>query len=347
MKKTSVQMKILRVIIPFVTILLIVMMVVSYRTSFNTQKDFFEYCMQELSAKSAQEVTTRLNIMKDELKWIATDPSLRTMEVEKFKDRLNELAKDEADYFSLLFVVFPDGSYYIANKGWASANLSDRKYVKEIFSERKDFAMTSPDISKSTGEKKYTLALPILRDGEVVGAVCGNVSLSTLKNVVAECKFGKNGITYIVDERTIVIGTTYDDLALNFTLLTDGKRVYPGLEKVGEAVTKGQNYTGYATEAATGNTLYVMSRKIEGTPGWFVIGALPDDELRSSASQNLKVMIIFLVFVLGAIIFVVVTRLNHVLSKPLDQLSGAIKKISEGNLKFRIDYKSDDEIGMM
>lgn len=347
MKKTSVQMKILRVIIPFVTILLIVMMVVSYRTSFNTQKDFFEYCMQELSAKSAQEVTTRLNIMKDELKWIATDPSLRTMEVEKFKDRLNELAKDESDYFSLLFVVFPDGSYYIANKGWASANLSDRKYVKEIFSERKAFAMTSPDISKSTGEKKYTLALPILRDGEVVGAVCGNVSLSTLKNVVAECKFGKNGITYIVDERTIVIGTTYDDLALNFTLLTDGKRVYPGLEKVGEAVTKGQNYTGYATEAATGNTLYVMSRKIEGTPGWFVIGALPDDELRSSASQNLKVMIIFLVFVLGAIIFVVVTRLNHVLSKPLDQLSGAIKKISEGNLKFRIDYKSDDEIGMM
>ena len=174
MKKTSVQMKILRVVIPFVTLILIVMMVVSYRTSFNTQKEFFEYCMQELSAKSAQEVTTRLNIMKDELKWIATDPSLRTMEVEKFKDRLNELTKDEADYFSLLFVVFPDGSYYIANKGWASANLSDRQYVKDIFGEHKEFAMKSPDISKSTGEKKYTLALPILKDGEVVGAVCGN-----------------------------------------------------------------------------------------------------------------------------------------------------------------------------
>ena len=43
----------------------------------------------------------------------------------------------------------------------------------------------------------------------------------------------------------------------------------------------------------------------------------------------------------------VVSRLNQVLSKPLDELSVAIKKISEGNLKLDVDYKSDDEIGVM
>lgn len=346
-KKNSVQMKILRVIIPFVTILLIVMMVVSYRTSFNTQKDFFEYCMQELSAKSAKEVTVKLNIMKDELKWIASEPLFRTMNVDSFKDRLDELAREEADYFSLLFIVYPDGSYYIAGKGWSSNNISDRKYFKEIFSEHKDFAMTSPDISKSTGEKKYTLGVPIIQNGNLVGAICGNVSLTTLQKVVADCKFGKNGVTYIVDEKAEIIGTMYDELIMNFNLITDGKDAYPGLEVVGESVIRGVDCTAYAKEAKTGELQYVMSRKIEGSPGWFVIGTLPDEELKSSAMQTLKVMIIFLVCVIGVIIFVVVSRLNQVLSKPLDQLSGAIKKISEGNLKFKIDYKSDDEIGMM
>lgn len=347
MKKTSVQRKILKLIIPFVTITLIAMMFISYQTSFNTQKDFFEYCMQELSAKSAQEVTVKLNIMKDELKWVASEPAFRSMDINVYKERLDELAKDEADYFSLLFIVYPDGSYYVAGRGWSPSNISDRKYFKEIFSERKDFAMTSPDISKSTGEKKYTLGVPIVQNGNVVGAVCGNVSLTTLKKVVEDCKFGKNGLTYIVDEKAEIIGSMYDELLMNFNLISDGRTVYPGLEVVGEAVTRRENCTAYAKDAQTGQLQYVMSRYIEGSPGWFVIGTLPDEELRSSASQNLKVMLFFLIVVIAVIIFVIVTCLSRVLTKPLDELSDAIKNISDGKLGFKISYKSDDEIGVM
>ena len=55
MKTTSVHVKILSIIHPIVAIIIIVMMVVSYHINFKTQKSFFESCMQELSAKSAQE----------------------------------------------------------------------------------------------------------------------------------------------------------------------------------------------------------------------------------------------------------------------------------------------------
>ena len=68
MKKTSVYVKILTIIIPVVAITLIVMMIVSYQVNFSSQKQFFEFCMQELSAKSAQEVTDKLATMTDELK---------------------------------------------------------------------------------------------------------------------------------------------------------------------------------------------------------------------------------------------------------------------------------------
>ncbi len=347
MKKTSVYAKILVIIIPIVAVTLIAMMVVSYHINFISQKSFFEFCMQELSSKSAQEVTLKLHAMTDELKWIAEEDIFTSMDEKKFAKRLDAIAADKKEYFSMMFVAFPDGSYYINGKGWSKANIADRQYFKNIFNLGKDFSMTSPDISKSTGEKKYTLAVPIKRDGKVVGAFCANVSLNTLKQVVSECNFGKNGVTFMVDEKAVVIGSIYDELIMNFNLITDGKTAYPGLEEVGECVMRGEGCVKYCKDASTGENRYTMSRKIEGTPGWFVIGTLPDSELKSSATQNLKVMIVFLVVVIVVIVLVVMMCLKNMLSKPLSQLSTAIKEISNGRLHNNIDYSSNDEIGEM
>ena len=219
MKKTSVHVKILTIIIPIVAVTLIVMMAVSYHINFKSQKSFFEFCMQELSAKSAQEVTSKLATMTEELKWMANEDIFTSMDDKKYSKRLETIAAEKKEYFSMMFVAYPDGSYYINGKGFSKANIADRQYFKNIFQLGKDFSMTSPDISKSTGEKKYTLAVPIKRGGKVVGAFCANVSLNTLKKVVIECKFGENSETFIVDEKADLIGTPYDDLVMNFNLL--------------------------------------------------------------------------------------------------------------------------------
>ena len=347
MKRTSVHVKILTIILPIVAFTLVVMMTVSYHINFKSQKSFFEYCMQELSAKSAQEVTDKLATMTDELKWIASEEIFTSMDEKKYSRRLNEIANDKKEYFSMMFVAYPDGSYYINGKGFSKANISDRQYFKNVFHLGKDFSMTSPDISKSTGEKKYTLAVPIKRDGKVVGAFCANVSLNTLRKVVEECKFGQNGETFMVDENATLIGSRMEDLVMNFNLTVEGKVAYPGLEEVGEAVKRGEPCIKYCKDAATGENMYTMSRKIEGTPGWFVVGTLPDSELRGAARENLVVMIIFLLVVIAIIAVVVVGCLKRMLSNPLSQLSTAIKDISDGHLKRRIDYKSNDEIGEM
>ena len=347
MKKTSVYVKILMIIIPIVTVTLIVMMVVSYHINFKSQKSFFEFCMQELSSKSAQEVTNKLSTMTEELKWIAAEDIFASMDEKKFSKKLDAIAADKKEYFSMMFVAFPDGSYYINGKGFSKANIADRQYFKNIFNLGKEFSMTSPDISKSTGEKKYTLAVPIKRDGRVVGAFCANVSLNTLKKVCIECRFGKNSETFIVDEKAQLIGTPYDELVMNFNLITDGKVAYPGLEEVGECVTRGEDCIKYCKDAASGEDMYTMSRRIEGTPGWFVVGTLPDSELKSSAKENLKVTVIVLVVVVALIIIIVPLCLKKMLSHPLTQLSGAIKEISNGQLNNKIDYKSNDEIGEM
>ena len=347
MKKTSVYVKILMIIIPVVAVTLIVMMAVTYHINFKSQKNFFEFCMQELSAKSAQEVTTKLSTMTEELKWVAAEEIFTSMDDSKYSKRLASIASDKKEYFSMLFVGYPDGSYYINGKGFSKANIADRQYFKNIFQRGYDFSMTSPDISKSTGEKKYTLAVPIKRDGKVVGAFCANVSLNTLTTVVEECKFGNNGETFIVDEKAELIGSRMSDLIMNFNLTVEGKTALPGMEEVGEAVKRGENCIRYCKDAATGENMYTMSRKIEGTPGWFVVGTLPDSELKTAAKENLHVMLVFLFVVITVIVVIVILCLKKMLSIPLSQLSIAIKDISNGHLKSRIDYSSNDEIGEM
>ena len=347
MKKKSLDFKILKIIVPIVIVTLIVMMAASYQISFKSQKDLFEYCMQELSEKSANEVTTKLANMTEELKWIASEEIFTDMDADRYGPHLDELAKTKKEYFSMLFLAYPDGSYYVAGKGFVKTNIADRSYFKDVFQNHKDFSMSSPDLSKSTGEKKYTLAVPIKRGGQVVGAFCANVSLMTLKQVVAECKFGRNGETYIVDEKSTIIGSTYDQFIMNYNLIKDGAVTYPGLEKVGEAITKGQNISTYCTNAESGENMYTMSHKIKGTPGWFMVGTLPDKELKTAANENLILMVIFLIIVVVVIIIAVVICLRNQLSKPLNQLSTVIKDIANGELNNRIDYNSDDEIGEM
>ncbi len=348
MKKTLIQSKILKLIIPFISVTLIVMMFISYQQSYNSQKTLFEFCMHELSSKSCNEVTTKLEVMKDELKWVADDPAFNAMDETIFSKRLDELALEENDYFSMIFVAWPDGRYYISGRGFAQTNIADRKYHKDIFQGGKPFSMTSPDASKSTGEKKYTLAVPIKNEnGATVGLIAGNVKLNTLKKVVEDCKFGKNGITYIVDENARLIGTLYDELLLNFNLITDGAKVYPGLEEIGKAVTQGKAANAYCKDIQNGGYLYTMSHKIEGTPGWFMVGCLPDTEFRSAANNNLFVMAVFCLIIIIAIIIIVPAIMKRTLTNPLQQLSTAIKGVSEGELNQKLDYTSNDEIGGM
>ena len=139
MKTTSVHVKILSIILPIVAIIIIVMMVVSYHINFKTQKSFFESCMQELSAKSAQEVTSKLATMTEELKWMANEDIFTSMDDKKYSKRLETIAAEKKEYFSMMFVAYPDGSYYINGKGFSKANIADRQYFKNIFQRGYDF----------------------------------------------------------------------------------------------------------------------------------------------------------------------------------------------------------------
>lgn len=346
-KQTTIQNKILRLLLPAVTVLLLFMTFYNYHKSTTNQKLAMEEQQREFSSRVASEVSSKLENFTNELVWLAQHDVFSTMDENQYAEKLNDLAIKKKNEYCLLFVAYPDGHYYVANKGFSKSNISDRQYFKDVFQKGVSMSMTSPDFSKSTGEKKYTLGVPIKRDGKVVGLLAANVSLNTLSNIIKSLHTDQSKFYMMVDEKANVIADVDDERVMNYNLVTDGEKDFKGIEALGQAIVNQKMLSTYVENEASGTEFFMSNFPIENTPGWYLLSGENDTKLKSMARTMLVSMVTFIVVILAIIIFLTTYCLTNVLTKPLQNLSMVIKGVSEGHLNQKFDYNSNDEIGAM
>jgi hypothetical protein len=90
--------------------------------------------------------------------------------------------------------VLPDGSYYTVTAGRASANLSDRAYFPKVMAG--EIAVGYVVVSRSTGRAATVVGVPVVRDGEVIGALGASVFLVELAEIIAADLGGPDDITF-------------------------------------------------------------------------------------------------------------------------------------------------------
>ncbi|MFC1981701.1 cache domain-containing protein, partial [Chloroflexota bacterium] len=78
----------------------------------------------------------------------------------------------------------PDGSYYVVGMGKTDKNIADRVYFPVVMSGSNTYGELV--VSRSTGEKVLVVAVPIIKEGEVVGALGISVFLEDLSNIISE-----------------------------------------------------------------------------------------------------------------------------------------------------------------
>ncbi len=344
---STIQGKLLRVILPIIGILLFIMMLVSYRLTVNTQNKTSKRYITEIAKRSSVEVSSKLDALRIELESIADRPEVKSMVWTDMQDFLARQFVRDSSMYSLLFVVMPDGKYYVAGRGLVEGkNLSERVYVRSIFDEKASFAMTSPDVSKSTGEMKYTLAVPVLKNGDVIGCLAANISLSTLSNIVKEHKIGENGQSFITDENANVIAHNDASLVMNFSFNSkEANELYGGIAPFAYAMTKSFEYSGVTKNTRTGKE-FIVCMPIKGTK-WTMAATVPFNDLHSGAILLFIAMVVFFVIILSLVFLVVHFGIKNVVDKPLNWLSSAIRQVSDGDLTAQFNYSSRDEIGQM
>ena len=342
----TIQAKILHRVIPAVAIIMLIFTVTTTWKQNSEQTESMEKHQEELAERVSLEVATKIENLRIELQWSASQKAIQTMDPEQYAETLSQFFEDNTDDFALMFVAHPDGSYYVADKGFQTATLTDRKYFNEIMRDHKDFAMTSPDVSKSTGQMKYTLAVPIKdATGAVVGVLAANIKLSTLSDIINSVKANDKTIHIMCDEKANIIASKDPSQVMKVNIADGTQSTFEGIKEIGEAVKNKKAITKYITDNATGKRYYSMNYQLENTPGWYIVSAVSDEDLRTMMKEVIFSMIIFSLIVCAIIFFIINFTLTRQLTKPLQELSKSIRGVTDGYLNQKFDQQSNDEIG--
>jgi len=78
----------------------------------------------------------------------------------------------------------PDGSYYVVGMGKTAKNITDRAYFPVVMSGSNTYSELV--VSRSTGEKVLVIAVPVIREGEVIGALGISVFLEDLSDIISK-----------------------------------------------------------------------------------------------------------------------------------------------------------------
>jgi hypothetical protein len=127
------------------------------------------------------------------LELVAATPEARAGNWNGIKPYLQQL---ESKLPAVNFFVLPDGNYYSVALDRTNLNLSDRPYFKPLFAgnEIKGF----PIFSRSSGRKSALLAVPIVADQKVTGALGSSIFLDELNERMNRAIVLPQGYTWYV-----------------------------------------------------------------------------------------------------------------------------------------------------
>jgi len=114
------------------------------------------------------------------------EPLAMTQEVQSGQwDDMEKLLEkvDDTHIGGTVWFVLPDGSYYTVELGKTNLNLSDRDYFPGLMAG--DEVLGPLVVSKSTGKASLIAAVPVVRGGEVIGALGTSIFLDDLSTRLA------------------------------------------------------------------------------------------------------------------------------------------------------------------
>lgn len=300
--KTST--KILCIIVPAVALTIIAAGIINYRAAEREVRTIAETHLNEVSGLMAREVSASLRSMRNELTWIARHPDVMSMEWDQMSGYLSEVTEHTSERLTNLMVIEPDGSYYFAGEGRIKGfRLNDRRYFVDIMN-GEPFAMTDPDLSRSTGKKKYTLAVPIgAHEGKVDGILATNISLNILSGMLTGASGPDDGFRWVVDSRGYVIGAADRSLLLDYNLNNAGEKS-EGLADIMAAIGQRKRVAQYVS-LGNGRHYFATCQPISGTPGWALVSGVRAETLTAisdgMAMRIVLALCVAVVIMIGAV----------------------------------------------
>ena len=122
----------------------------------------------------------RMGSVQQNLEILASTAEAKSAQWKKMEPLLSGYQRSDGGL--IVWFVRPNGSYYTVDKGLMDVKLSDRNYFPDLMSGQT--IMTALVVSKSTGQRSAVIAVPMRKNGKVIGAIGASLFLDKLSDQV-------------------------------------------------------------------------------------------------------------------------------------------------------------------
>lgn len=252
------------------------------------------------------------------LELIASTPEAKKRDWNGIKPYLKQL---DAGLSGIYFLVLPDGNYYSVALDYTNLNLADRAYFKTLMAgnQVKGF----PIYSRSSGKKSALMAVPIVLDNKVIGALGASVFLDELHTRLNQDLALPPGYTwYVLDSGgNILLHKDGDFIFMN--ALTQGG------QSLREALSEALKRESGAMQYVLGDVRHAHYRKLPSMDWWMVLAKIGEEALQVPPHLTLS---------LDRFVQDLQNRLNQIdgsLSKLIEKSNSNIEK--EGGIRKLLD----------
>ncbi|MCK8058404.1 MULTISPECIES: methyl-accepting chemotaxis protein [unclassified Fusibacter] len=240
-----------------------------------------------------------------------------------------------------------EAKYMNENK---TADLSERDYVKKALAGQA--SVSDVLISKVTGDAVLMYAVPIQKNGKVVGALIARRDGNALAAITDDMGYGDEGYAYIINDLGVTVAHPDRNRVMEqfqpIEIAKSDKSMVPVAEVFEHVLS---DKTGYGSYTFDGKALLYAFSPIEGT-NWYLVNTATEKEVFAGVTTLMSALMILLIaVVIVSLVVSIVLALS--IAKPIVQMTKLVDR--QAALDFRpiedklvaFSQKRKDEIGEM
>ena len=336
LKKLNLRHKFIITMVLLSILPILIYGIVDYR---RTREDIIDRVTEQNNQSTnnlAERVENFLDERVDNLKTLRNTTEIQSMDPEEHSRIFDEYLS-AYPYFGRVYVTDTEGIMISLNQEHDAigTSMADRPWFEPAI--EGNINITNSFISDATNEPIVTISMPIKDDGEIIGVLGSSLELTTLQAFVEDLELGDSGYGFITDSDGIAIAhPDYEDVVLTQT---------SGAET--EAVAR-------ALDGESGSVIYdnAFDEEMLGSytqlddSGFVITSQQPTEEAFSELNEQLIATLIMIIIIAIIATIVAIIMANR-FSQPILEVVDKMKEFSNGDLKARLDFDREDELGTL
>jgi methyl-accepting chemotaxis protein len=356
MKVSSIQTRLLLILLPFLIISFAVLTGISYYLSQQSLGRSVDETAMSIGTDYAHRVKATMQNLATQLADVAVMEPIRAgSNSAQIVATLAE-AKTRIGHFDNVVYIRLDGSG-IRNNG-STANFADRDYFKKVVATKRAY-VSDPLIAKATGKAAVAFAVPVMVDGQLTGLVMSTFFMSELSEIVKDLKFKDTGYGTIADKSGLLIAHpkmpelvgkfNYSEKKINPELKLQASELDDRLIALFKKVTEtGKQIEGkYTFVDGVSQVAVYTPIDLVGGQRWVMIVTAPEAEVTRETATLTKMMLsVSAGFIILAVVFVIF--ISKRFTAPIRLIRDECMLLAQGDLREReAKIRSEDEIGQL